>query len=323
VPSRLLDIRDLVFVVLAGVAGAILAPSLPFVGVPLAAASLGWLALRHGIVPSVIAAVLVSAAAVVPAGGYVTAVFILPAMLSAGPGTAWALARWSTIKVIIGLTVVLLVGAIAFDAAVASTQGTTLLAARATEAAAVRQLVLTSAAQSGNADAKAITQVADQFQSIWVQMWPTLYLYMTGLAAVIAVPTVSRIGRALGKPVSSPPALPELDMSPHIVWPTIAALSLLAVATYLRQPSGWMQVLGANLLLAVRPVLFFQGMGAFAALYRKAGVSRAARGFGYAFLVLTELLIPSISVVGLVDLFANLRKLPRSGSGTQAGAARA
>jgi len=314
VPSRLLDIRDLVFAVLAAVAGAVLAPSLPFVGVPLAAAALGWVALRHGMVPSLIAAVLAAAVGVLMAGDYVAAVYIVPAMLAAGPGTAWALSRWSAVRVIIGLTLVLLVAAVALDAAVAVAQKTNLVSARAAEAVAMRELVLKSAAQQGTTDVKTAEQLADQFASTWRQLWPALYLYMTGLAAVIAVPVVARIGLALGRPVSSLPPLQELDLSPHIVWPTIAALGLLAAATYLHRPEGWMQVLGSNLLLAVRPVLFFQGLGVFAALYRKAGVSRAARGFGYAFLVFTEMLVPSISVVGVVDLFANLRKLSRNGS---------
>jgi uncharacterized protein YybS (DUF2232 family) len=323
VPSRLLDIRDLVFAVLTGVAGAVLAPSLPFVGVPLAAASLGWIAMRHGYIPSLIAAVLAAGIGTALAGDWVAAVFVAPAMVVAGPGTAWALSRWSVVRVIAGLTVVLLVSAIALDAAVAASQGTDLVSARATEATAMRELVLQSVAKSGNADAKTAEQVADQFASAWLQLWPTLYLYMTGLAALIAVPAVSRIGRALGKPVSASPPLQELDMSPHVVWPTIAGLALLAGAAYLSQPNGWMQVIGANLLLAVRPVLFFQGLGGFAALYRKADVSRIARGFGYALLVFTETIVPSVSVLGLVDLFANLRKLPRQGSGVSAGAARA
>jgi hypothetical protein len=323
VPSRLLDIRDLVFAVLTGVAGAVLAPSLPFVGVPLAAAALGWVALRHGYIPSLIAAVLAAGVGTALSGEWVAAVFVVPAMVAAGPGTAFALSRWSVVRVIAGLSVVLLIAAVALDASVAVSQGTDLVSARTAEATAMRQLVLQSVAQSGNADAKTAKQVADQFAAVWVQLWPVMYLYMTGLAALIAVPAVSRIGKALGRQVSAPPTLPDLDMSPHIVWPTIAGLALLAGAAYLSQPNGWMQVIGANLLLAVRPVLFFQGVGGFAALYRKAGVSRVARGFGYALLVLTEMIVPSVSVLGLVDLFANLRKLPRAGSGVSSGPATA
>jgi uncharacterized protein YybS (DUF2232 family) len=312
-----------VFAVLTGVAGAVLASSLPFVGVPMAAAALGWVALRHGSIPSLIAAVLAAGVGTVLAGDWTAAVFVLPAMLAAGPGTAWALSRWSVVRVIAGLTVVLLVSAVALDAALAASQGTDLVSARTVEATAMRELVLQSALKSGNADAKTAKQVADQFAGVWLQLWPTLYLYMTGLAAVIAVPAVARIGRALGKQVSAPPPLSEIDVSPHVVWPTIAGLALLAGAAYLGQPNGWMQVIGANLLLAVRPVLFFQGLGDFAALYNKASVSRIARGFGYALLVFTETIVPSVSVLGLVDLFANLRKLPRQGSGMSAGAARA
>ena len=176
-----------------------------------------------------------------------------------------------------------------------------------------------SGSQSSN-DAKAVRDLADQVSQMWLMLWPVLYLYVSGLAAVFSVPLVSRLGRALGEPVSAVPPLPELDLSIHAVWPTIAGLALLALAAYQRQPAGIAAAVGLNLLLLVRPVLFFQGIGNFAALYRKAGVGRVARGFGFAFLTLSEFAIPSVSVVGLVDLFANLRKLPRQGTGTTTGA---
>ena len=50
------------------------------------------------------------------------------------------------------------------------------------------------------------------------------------------------------------------------------------------------------------------------ALYRKAKVGRLGRAVGFTLLTVSEVVIPSVSVVGLLDLFVNLRKLPRSGS---------
>jgi hypothetical protein len=60
-------------------------------------------------------------------------------------------------------------------------------------------------------------------------------------------------------------------------------------------------------------VLVAQGLGDFAALYRRLGLGRIARGIGYASLFLAESIVPSTSVLGLVDLFFNLRKLARGG----------
>jgi hypothetical protein len=63
----------------------------------------------------------------------------------------------------------------------------------------------------------------------------------------------------------------------------------------------------------VRPLLFLQGVAVFASLYRRMGAGKIAKTVGLVLLTLTELLIPfpSVSVVGLADLFANLRRLPR------------
>jgi hypothetical protein len=38
------------------------------------------------------------------------------------------------------------------------------------------------------------------------------------------------------------------------------------------------------------------------------------RTFGFVLLALTELLVPSVSVLGLVDLFLNMRKIARPGA---------
>lgn len=319
--TRPLNTRDAVIAGLACLAGAVLAADLPFVGLPLAGAALGWLAFRNGPVVSGLVAVAATAITVPVLGSAVPAVFIGPALLAAGPGSAWALSRWSVTRVIAVLTVVLVAAALAFDATAAAAQGSTLVAVRASEAKTLHALVIKSGAQSGQTDAETVRQLADQFSQTWLMLWPTMYLYVSGLAAVLTVPLVSRIGRAIGEPVSAPLPLTELDLSLHVVWPAIAGLALMAAAAYLHQPTGWMQALGLNLLLAVRPALFFQGLGDFAALYRKAGVGRVARAFGFAFLSFSEFAIPSVSVIGLVDLFANLRKLPRITTGTPAGAA--
>jgi uncharacterized protein YybS (DUF2232 family) len=66
--------------------------------------------------------------------------------------------------------------------------------------------------------------------------------------------------------------------------------------------------------MMVRPILFLQGAAVFGALYRKAGAGRISRTIGIVLLVLTETFVPSISILGAVDLFANLRKVPRAGA---------
>jgi hypothetical protein len=321
VPERPIDIRELLLIALACVAGAVLATDLPFAGVPLAAGALGWLTYRYGNVSAIVATVLSTAAACFVAGSWLPALFVAPALLAAGPLAAWALTRWSALLVIVGVTLLIMGAAVSLDVTVAALNGRSFAQERQVESAAMRQLLVQRGAVPGTADPAAVADVADQVARLWLTLWPSLYLYVAGLAAVLAVPAVSRAGRALGREVAALPPLPELDFSLHVVWPAIAGLALLAAAAFAGRPDGWMQALGANLLLIVRPVLFFQGVGDFAALYRKAGVGRVARFFGFLFLGLSELVVPSVSIVGLADLFANFRKLPRGGEGVPAGPA--
>jgi uncharacterized protein YybS (DUF2232 family) len=73
--------------------------------------------------------------------------------------------------------------------------------------------------------------------------------------------------------------------------------------------------------MIVRPALALQGLAVFAALYRRISVGRVMRIIGFVLLGLTEVLVPSVSVLGLVDLFLNLRKFPRAGAKAGTGTA--
>jgi hypothetical protein len=312
---------ELSLIALTSVAGALLALAIPVVGLPIAAAPLGWLAYRFGYAQAAAVAVFATAVATLAWGDLSAAVLAGPALLAVGPGTAWALQRWSALRVISGLAVVLVVGAVVPAAVGAAIAGSTLPDVMAQM---IRTMVVASSAsaslrQSGSADQ--VKEAAALVTRVATLSWPGALAVWFAIPAVFVVPVVSRSGRAVGRKVSAPPALPDIDVTPHIVWPTIAGLALLAAATYLRQPEGWIMLVGWNLLLVVRPILFFQGLGDFAALYRKAGISRTGRRIGYLFLAFAETVVPfSISLLGLVDLFANLRRLPRAGSGVPTGA---
>jgi uncharacterized protein YybS (DUF2232 family) len=80
------------------------------------------------------------------------------------------------------------------------------------------------------------------------------------------------------------------------------------------QAPSWLLLTGDNVLRIVRSLLFIQGVAVFAALYRKMKAGRVTKVIGFVLLALTELFVPSVSVVGAVDLFANLRKIPRAGT---------
>jgi hypothetical protein len=231
----------------------------------------------------------------------------------AGPGAAWALTRWPAMRVVtvLGLALALLAIVPALvEAALAGTTVSALLRSLMTET--VTAAVKSASAQSGG-DVAQVKEIGAMLVSYAALLWPSSALLWFGLPAALVVPLVSKAGRTLGRSVNQLPDLPELDLSIHLVWPVIAGLAALAYATFANRTTGMVWAVGANLLLAVRPILFFQGVADFAALYRKAKVGRVGRTLGYALLTFSEIAVPSISVVGLADLFLNLRRLPRAG----------
>lgn len=314
------DIRDLVLTGLATLAAALLAPGLPMIAVPLGALATGWLSYRFGTRAGVVAAVLATAAVTIIAGAtdpesVGSAVFTLPALLAAGPGTAWALKRWEVTSVIAALTGVLFVAVVAGLLIQTAAMNTTITAQSAAQAKQMVDGFMKGAASQNPAGAAAMRAEAARIIGQVSMLWPAGMFLSVALAAALAVPVVSWLGRRMGVVVTTLPPLADLDLSFHLVWPAIAGLALLAVNAFGKSSPDWSWAVGMNLLFAVRPALFIQGLAAFASLYRRVGVGRFGRAFGFFVLGISEVAVPSISVVGVADLFFNPRKLSRDGAG--------
>ena len=293
---------------LAALAAGFILTSLPwiYVGLPVAALALGWITYRNGWLASsavaLFAAVLV--AAVGPRLGLdrMDAGFVGVALLAVGPGTAMAIRRYSPGSVVFAVGLVL---AAVFFVSPAGTNALTGLMAD------MRTVFSTGVFNPQGADRQQIAQLSEQFAQYVALVWPAIAFGLMGLCALITVPLVAIMGRRQGVEVRRFTPLAEMDASFHLVWPTIAGLALLAAGTYVAHGKGWMIAVGLNALLIVRPALVAQGLGDFAALYRRLHLGRIARGIGYTSLLLAESILPSTSVLGLVDLFFNLRRLPR------------
>ena len=304
------DNRNLIRLGVAAVAAGFIVPGMPwlYIGLPVAALALGWITYRNGWLTSsglaLLAALLV--ATVGPRLGLdrLDAVFVAVGLLAVGPATALAIRRFSPTTVVFALGLLL---AVAFMGSPAGVQ------TRADVMSAMRVFLAQGALNARGASPQQIKQLSDQLLQEIALIWPAFVFYLMGLCALITVPLVSIVGRRLDVDVRRFTPLAELDASFHLVWPTIAGLALLAAGTFLQHGRGWMVAVGLNALLIVRPVLVAQGLGDFAALYRRLSLGRIARGIGYASLLLAESIVPSTSVLGLVDLFFNLRRLPRVG----------
>lgn len=214
------------------------------------------------------------------------------------------------------LTAVIAVSAAAADAVRAWLAGSTLLQERTAMVESALEMAGTVAGVDGDALAGLDSEI---LVDLMVRVWAVDYLTMGLLTAVLGVAVAGWASARVGTPVRRLPALSELDLSPHILWPFVGGLLLLAVGRMTGDTTGLAWIAGLNLLLAVRLPLFVQGLGVASALYRRVGLGRLARVIGYALLAVVELLVPVLSLVGLVDFWANFRKLPREDSRTSGG----
>lgn len=308
--------------------GAVLAAVLPLVGIPVAAGALAslWFGGRKTI--TVLAAVAGGAATLVMASpsptpsAVVGAVHIAMWLLVVGPLAAVLLRRWQAVNVLLvvaGLSVALMAGLFGVTAAL---QGESVRTFVSSEVRSIIEPFVTQAlapdAAAGEVPAEVTAQI-DELVDGAVRAWPSAIAVEAGLAAMLALVMVGTVAVRSGVSVRSVPRFEALDLSPHVVWGLIAGIGLLAADKFL---GGWndgvLGLVGENALRITQWVLFLQGIAVFAALYRKVGLGRLSRTLGFILLGVTEAFVPLVSLTGLIDMWVNVRKLPRDGqqSGT-------
>ena len=306
------DIRDTTLLSGAVVLGGVLAPSLLLLGVPMASAGVAGLVGSGRLAAAAFAAGLaVAFAAFLSPADAVLLVPVLTALLL----VSLRLREHSALQGVAILTAVITLSAAAADAVRAWLAGTTLLQERTEMVESALELATGVTGVEGDALAGLDSEV---LVDLMVRVWAVDYFTMGVLTAVAGVAVAGWAGSKTGSPIHRLPALSELDLSPHILWPFVGGLLLLAVGRVSGDMTGLAWIAGLNLLLAVRLPLFAQGLGVASSLYRRAGLGRFARLIGYALLAVVELLVPLLSLVGLMDFWANFRKLPREDSHTDA-----
>jgi hypothetical protein len=311
VPSTSADIRNAALLSVATVAAGFLVPVLPYAGLPLAAFALGWLSFRFGHAPAMLLAV--STAGIVAIFGpsligtsVFDGVFVAVTLLAIGPAAAIALRTYPALNVAA-------VAAVAITAAflVAPIGAVTLR-----ESVGAWGQILDALAASGKvSDPVALKATTTAMLAQMSLTWPATSFYTMGIGTVAGVALVSRAGRSLGQDVHRYGPLADTDVSFHVVWPTIIGLGCAAAGSLWSQAPEVVGAVGTNLLMFVRPFLFLQGAAVFAALYQKMGAGRFMKIMGFVLLALMDTFVPSVSVLGIADVFANLRKLPRAGGG--------
>lgn len=286
----------------------LLAGPLPFVGIPIGAASLGWLTYRRGPV-SAIAVALIAGAVLFPVD-WLTSLSVAAWFLIAGPLTAWLLRRWrmmSVTLVVAALISCVFIGVLWTSAAL---QGETLQGSISRTVDEASELIVKSSVESGRSE-ETVRESIELARGTLVRYWPSGVGIVSGFITIVSVAMVAIVALRSGEHIAAPLSLDRLDLSPHVVWGLIVALALMAVSRFARGGMEVPGVIGENLLLMIRWVFFMQGLAVMAGLYRRAGFRPGARALGFVLAGVTEALAPVVSLTGLADLWINIRKLPR------------
>lgn len=301
--------RDGVLLSGAVVLGGFVAPVIPAIGFPVAAAGLAGLVYRGRVTLAAFAAGMA-----VAFGTFVSppdAAMLAPAFMALLFAVGGMQKRSALANVAL-LTAVIAVGSVASAALLARLLGTTFLALTR-EAAAAAVAGLAEAAGGIGADGMLLGVDPQVLTDTLFGLWPVNYFVSALLAATLAVAAAGWAANRTGAAVKRLPRLDVLDLSPHVIWPLIAAFAFLAAGRVMSDGTT-VTTTGMNLILGVRFLLLAQGLGVVSAFYRRIGLGRVARGMGYVLLVGADSLLPIVSMVGLVDFWANFRKLPREDS---------
>lgn len=229
---------------------------------------------------------------------YVFGALVVASLLVAGPVTAIAMQRRSAAQTAVLVAVLLTALQLGALASFASGAGQSLGGYVASAAGSL-------AAQAG---------MDEELVAAVVSAWPGAAVAMNCFTAVFVVAGVGLAGAWVGVSLRRLPALVILDLDPRAAVLPILAIALLAAGRLPVGAAPTLELVGKNLLVVARWVFFFQGLAVFAGLYQRAKFARPLRALGFVLAGVTEALFPGVSLLGLADIWLNLRRLPRDTS---------
>jgi uncharacterized protein YybS (DUF2232 family) len=141
--------------------------------------------------------------------------------------------------------------------------------------------------------------------------WPSSYAVTALVSAIAVLIAIGWAARRCGVDTKRLPTLAETDLSPHVLWLPILGVMMLAAARVIDGASLVLTALGANALLVSRPLLAWLGLGVVADRLEKAKAHPAVRVLVFASALVAEVLLLAMSLLGLIDFWANFRKLNR------------
>lgn len=290
------------------VLGCVVALFLPYAGVLLSAYGMRELAEASGVRGMVVALAL--SAALLAVGSFVDAslvVFMGPALVCslAVVGCMW---RGATVTNVSAAVVLGAAAALGLDAAIAAFAG---ISVRDTIVSSLMAGVQSSVGTGVEADL-----LVRQVEPLVVAVWP--FTYVTGSAVNALVAGVgSHLMAVRSKDAHRPGSISRFDAP---MW-SIAVLAISTVclgASFTGFPEAEaLRTISVTALLSVRIIFACQGFGVASALMSSAHMGCLTRTICTFFLFWIEMVFFIVSIVGLVDVWANFRRLARSGPDAQ------
>jgi len=304
--DRVIGMRDTALLSVACAAGVVVAPQFPYVGLPVTAAAAAGLAYGGRTVASIGAALIGAAlaAAVLPH----SAAFAIP-VSAAVLLAVWLLRTRSAQFVGLVLTLAIAGGAIAADALSARSVGQSLV-----EAMRAQAVTLTEGLRQalGPSAANLSDQLAT-LRPVLASLWPSFYVQSAIFVAVFVIVAIAWAARRSGVEIAVP-AAKELDLSVHVVWPFVIGLVAVAAASLPGANTAVARAVGFNALYSVRTLFFIQGVAVVSALFDVPKSGHVKMVALYVVLWVLDQFLLIVSLVGMLDFWANFRRLPREAS---------
>lgn len=299
-PAQISSKRDAVLLSLACAAGAIIAPIVPVMGIPLCAAGLSGLLFGEHRTQAAVTALLatVLSAWIRPADSIAVGLALGATALAAGRlrrSDVYAIALWYAPIVGAGLA--------AAEYLTARLDGLSFTAYLA-EAGEQTSVLLGTSGSIGGIPVQELT-------ATMLRLAPAVYLLLGAAAAVPSLVAIVWAANRAGAVIRQTPKLERVDYSAHVLWPVVIGVGLLAAGRFWGGAEGIATTIGLNLLIVLRVVLLVQGLALVAALLRRAGM----RGTGFVAGMAVAFVVDSatwlVSVFGLSDFWINFRRLKR------------
>lgn len=294
-------ISEAVLLSLSCLGGAIVAIPAPFIGLPLSAAALSGLIYRGRSTVATTVAVfcVVAMGLMMPPNAVMVAIALGSTFLSIG-----ALRRYHIYTVALLYVPAIALALASRDLAVAWLSGLTIAEHFQVSLDAAREMFSAFGPQEV-LEAEAINQL--------IELLPVVYLSTAAISVLPSLLVVRWVARRSKVELAETPPIDRLDLSPHVLWPLVAAVAVGAAGQLWPDSVVPLEAVAINLLLAVRMVLFIQGLAVIAALARRFSATKTSKVLVLILAVLAEGPLLLVSILGFLDFWFNFRKLDRDG----------